>query len=55
MLDYNGTNINKQVQTELNKAYFHIACVPCTAGHHLFYVKNLLMKYRLYTCWIYWM
>jgi len=34
MLNCNGTNINKRVQPELKKAYFHIACVPCTAGHH---------------------
>jgi hypothetical protein len=34
MLNCHGTDINKQVQTELNKAYFHIVCVPFSAGHH---------------------
>lgn len=50
MLNCNGTNINKQVQLELHKACFHIACVPLLQVIILFYVKNLLIKCRLYTC-----
>ena len=47
MLNCIDTNINKQFQTELNKAYFHMACVPCTAGRHPILCKEFIDKAQI--------